>query len=153
MKFYELLSDEFIILDFKAKDKQDAIEKMVNHFVNKGRIKEHQRKPIVDALTAREKLASTAVEKGIAFPHASSETLEQLLALLAVSPVGVPFQASDGKNSHIFALLLVPKKEVGKHARTLASIANVLSIDDLRTRILNSTSPREIYEMLKAEEL
>ena len=51
---------------------------------------------LAEALHERERVSSTALEDGIAIPHARVERLEQPIAALARTPAGIACDAPDG---------------------------------------------------------
>ncbi len=152
MKFGEMLNDDLVLLGFAARDKWEAIDALVGRLVEKGRLKPELRKAAVDALVAREKMASTAVDYGIALPHAKIDGIGETLAVLAVSKAGVPFLAADGKPSTILVLLLIPLQAQAQHVKTLSNIARLLGFEEVRTGLTNAKSEREALEVIRTEE-
>ena len=152
MKFGEMLNDDLVLLGFTAKDKWEAIDALVSRLVAKGRLKPELKKAAVDALVAREKMASTAVDYGIALPHAKIDGIDQALPVLALSKAGVPFLAADGTPSTILVLLLIPVAQHQLHVKTLAGIARLLGFEEVRTGLSNAKSEREALDLIRAEE-
>ena len=64
MKLGDLLKEGQIATAFQARDKWEAITKLVDLLVSQGRLKTDQREAVYDALAAREKIASTGMEHG-----------------------------------------------------------------------------------------
>lgn len=151
MKLSELLRESQILAGFQARDKWEAISKLVDLLVAQGRLKEEQRQASSDALVAREKVASTGMEFGIALPHASVEGLESPLAAVGLTS-GVPFQTPDGQPARIVVLLLIPHRERLKHTATLASIARLLSYEETREALGRCRNAREALQIIKDEE-
>jgi mannitol/fructose-specific phosphotransferase system IIA component (Ntr-type) len=147
-----LLREEQIVLGLSAREKNDVLEALLVPLVAGGRLKPGLRNASLDALKARERVASTGMEHGIAIPHASLDALEEPLAVLGLSPDGVPFQAADGAPSRILVLLLIPRKAVSQHTRTLAGIARLLQYEEIRDELLRSRSAREILQIVRREE-
>ena len=152
MKLGDLLKEGQIATGFQSKDKWEAITKMVDLLVAQSRLKPEHREPVYAALAAREKVASTGMEHGVAIPHASVDGIEDALASLAISPAGVPFQAADGQPSRLIILLVIPRKAVQKHIRTLAGIAKLLQYEEMRDALTNARSPREALQVIREEE-
>ena len=152
MKFGEMLNEDLVVLGFTAGDKWQAIDALVARLVEKGKLKPELTKRAVDALVAREKIATTAVDHGIALPHAKIDGIDEALAVLAVSKAGVPFLAADARPSTIFVLLLIPLTQHQLHVKTLASIARLLGFEEVRTGLANAKSEREALGVIRAEE-
>lgn len=152
MNLAQLVREDAVLLDFEASDKWQAIERLVNHLVQTKRIPAEQRGPVLAALVSRENIASTGMDNGVALPHAQVEGLEEAVGALAVSPKGVPFGCADGKTASIIALLVIPRRSIKTHIRTLAGIARLLNYEDMRRSILRAKGAREVAEILAAEE-
>lgn len=152
MKLGELLNEAQIVLDFQAADKWAAIDALVDLLVVRGLLKEDERKAVTDALLAREKIASTGIEHGIALPHAWIEGLPEARAALGLAPGGIPFQCSDGQPARLIVLLVIPRQAAQQHARTLASIAGLLNYEETRASLLGARSPREVLRIIREEE-
>ena len=152
MKMGELLKEGQIATGFQSKDKWEAITKLVDVLIAQNRLKAEHRIAVYDALAAREKVASTGMENGVAIPHASVDGIEDALAALAISPAGIPFQSADGKPATLIILLVIPRKAVQKHIRTLAGIAKLLQYEEMRVALTNARSPREALQVIREEE-
>ena len=100
----------------------------------------------------REKSISTAVGGGVAIPHGSVDCVDDLLGAIGISAGGISFEALDGEPVYIVVLLLVPKAAFGKHIKTLAQIARILSRADIRNRIRSAGSPGEVLRIIEKAE-
>jgi Phosphotransferase system mannitol/fructose-specific IIA domain (Ntr-type) len=86
------------------------------------------REALLDALLAREDLASTAIGNGIAIPHVrrfGSESLQHDIVVVAYLFAPVDWKALDGIPVH--TLFLVLAKDEASHLQLLAEIAHVAS--------------------------
>ena len=152
MNLGDLLKEGQIASGFQARDKWEAITLLVDLLVSQGRLKAELRESVYEALVTREKVASTGMEHGVAIPHASVDGLEDALGVLAISPQGVPFQSADGGPARLIVLLVIPRKAVQKHIRTLAGIARLLQYEETRDALTNARSPREALQVIRDEE-
>ena len=152
MKLGDLLKEGQIASGFQARDKWEAITLLVDLLVAQGRLKADLRESVYGALAAREKVASTGMEHGVAIPHASVDGIEDALAALAIAPQGVPFQSADGQPARLIVLLVIPRKAVQKHIRTLAGIARLLQYEETRDALSGARSPREALQLIREEE-
>ena len=152
MKLGELLKEGQIAAGFQARDKWEAITLLVDLLIAQGRLKSELREAVYGALAAREKVASTGMEHGVAIPHASMDGIEDALAALAIAPQGVPFQSADGRPARLIVLLVIPRKAVQKHIRTLAGIARLLQYEETRDALIGARTPREALQLIHEEE-
>ena len=152
MKLGDLLKEGQIATGFQARDKWEAITKIVDLLIAQGRLKADHRDAVYGALAAREKVASTGMEHGVAIHHASVDGVEDALAALAIAPEGIPFQSADGRPARLVILLVIPRKAVQKHIRTLAGIARLLQYEEMRDALTGARSAREALAVIRDEE-
>lgn len=152
MRLGDLLKEGQVVTGFSARDKWEAITRLLDLLIAQGRLREEQRTTAFAALAAREKVASTGMEFGVAIPHASVEGLEGALSAVGLSPGGVPFQAPDGQPARIIVLLLIPHRERLKHTATLAGIARLLNYEETRDALTRARNAREALQIIREEE-
>jgi mannitol/fructose-specific phosphotransferase system IIA component (Ntr-type) len=138
MRLSELFSPEDVLVDFRPADKWDAIARLVDHLVARGRLRKEARNGIVEAVMARERSMSTGMEHGIAIPHAAVDGVETVVAAMGVvgDPGGLTFESIDGRPTRVVVLLVIPRAQKLLHIRTLADIARVLGRDAVREQLI-----------------
>lgn len=153
MRLPELFPVEDVLLHFAPADKWDAIRKLVEHLVRRGRLPASSQSAIVEAVLARERSTSTGMEHGIAIPHAAVEGVERVVACLGVidGESGLEFQSCDGRPARFVVLLVIPRAQKLLHIRTLADIARVLLRDSVRSQLLAAQTPAEAWSALADE--
>ena len=106
MRIVDLLSRDKIALGATAQDKNGVIDLLVGLQVGGGCItdKEAYKK----AILAREAEGSTAIEAGIAVPHAKSDSVSKPSLAACVLKEGVDYQSMDGKPSDLFFMIAAP---------------------------------------------
>ena len=152
MRLGELLTEDLITFDIAASNKWEAIDALLDLLVRSGKVKAEQRKVLSDALVARENIASPGLEHGVAIPHASVDVLDEAVAVFAIARGGIPFQANDGMPAKLVILLLIPRKSIQKHIRTLTCIARLLNFEEMRNALLNAPTPADVLRIIKEEE-
>lgn len=92
--------------------------------------------PVVELLRLRERAGSTAIGKGVAFPHARSLFVARPLLVLARSTRGIDW-CEDDDPVHLVMLLLAPAETTDEawHAR-LARVAGLVRLQKHRQRLL-----------------
>ncbi len=132
MNINEMLSENSLLVDFKASSKKqvlDALSKIAGKEINVSyRI-------ILDNLIKREKLGSTAVGNGIAIPHATEISLNKPKGFLAILSNGLDFNANDDQPVDIIFLLLAPCNNGSEHLQALASVSRLLRNSELITKL------------------
>ena len=118
----------------------------------------HAARPVFDFQTAlerlvlREKGMSSALGHEAAFPHARLDRLERPLISFSRYPEGAPFNAPDGRPVRLVFTILTPFNEPTAQLRILSSLARLVVNPTLRQRLLDATTPEELWEVLAAFE-
>ena len=150
MRLSELFSAEDVLVGFHSKDKWEAIHRLVEHLVGRGRLPATSAPQIRELVIAREKSMSTGMEHGIAIPHAAVDGVEGVVACMGIvrEEGGLPFDSIDGKPARIVVLLVIPRAQKLLHIRTLADIARVLGRDAVRESLLQAGSAKDAWAAL-----
>jgi mannitol/fructose-specific phosphotransferase system IIA component (Ntr-type) len=148
MKLAKLLRADQIILDMKAVEHWPAIIELVDHLVETGSLPAAQREESLAALKAREEQVSTGIGSGVAIPHAFSDHLEEVIAVLGRSRSGIDFEAIDNAPVHFIILFIVPRKEYHLHLRTLAAIAKMFTNCEVRRELGKAETRDDILAIL-----
>lgn len=131
------LDPELFIPALNATNKHDAIHEMVDHLVEKKRIRNG--KIVRELLKTREKLGSTGIGKGVAVPHSRSTVTSSLTLLCARSEEGIDFDAIDDKPVHLFFLILAPHQDKANvYLPLLGKLVEVTRYATVRRRLLKA---------------
>jgi fructose-specific phosphotransferase system IIA component len=144
----EHLSAKLFVADFAAKDKPEALSKLTDAVVDGSDV--NDRELVLNMLRNREQLGSTALEKGVAFPHGRSLAVKQLTILFARSKRGVNFDSEDGKPTHLFFLILAPPQDTGNYyLQALGKIAELVRKDEVCKALMEIDSYESMLQTLK----
>ena len=152
MKFSEIISPSQIVLDLKSTDRWLAIEELVGILVEQQCIEGPRRESVIQAVKNREKTMSTGIGFGIAIPHASTDAIAKVTAVLARSSRGINFDSLDNQPVRLVVLFLVPTGQYQQHLKTLASISRFLNDREFREQAEHSKTPEEIYQLIVRRE-
>jgi PTS system nitrogen regulatory IIA component len=100
---------------------------------------------IVESLDAREKLGSTGLGQGIAFPHARVKGLRLPLASFIRLRPPISFDAPDGKPVSELLVLLVPEQATEAHLELLADAAQMFRDRRFRDYLRNQSDATGVY--------
>ncbi|MBI3307405.1 MAG: PTS sugar transporter subunit IIA [Candidatus Omnitrophica bacterium] len=150
--FQQLLLEESIGIDVKAKNYEEALRESIN-LLPKWGLKEPFRERLFARLVERERFGTTAIGDGVALPHCVFSDVEFPLASLAISREGIAYPALDGELVHIIFLLVLPEcEEAEQNKQRILHMAELFFRDRfLRERIKISERPEEVYELLLRE--
>ena len=104
-----------------------------------------------DPLMAREKLGTTAIGKGVAFPHGKVEGLAAPAAAVAILRKPVSFQAPDGIDVDVVIAFVSPAGAPGDLA-TISSLARRLRKDGVLQEIRSAGTAKNVIEALTRDE-
>lgn len=148
MKLSNLISADQILPEMRAADHWPAIVELVEHLRFLGKIDDMLEQEILGSLKVREELVSTGIGSGVAIPHAFSDNIDSVIAVLGRSRSGIDFEALDGGPVHFVFLFIVPSKDHHLHLRTLAAIAKMFTNGEIRRRIGEADTREEILAIL-----
>ena len=94
MTLGDILSKEQIIPDLKAANRWEAIDELLGHLVQCGKIKPEHRDQIAAVVKKRETSMSTGIGFGIGIPHASTDQIQEVTGAFGRSKAGVNFDFS-----------------------------------------------------------
>lgn len=148
----DLLHLEQVQLKLEGLDKPGVLRELVC-LVPEIRNETAQQAAFLAALLEREKMHTTAVGEGIAFPHARNPlggALKRPLLVFGRHVKGVSFGALDGKPVQLFFLLASPN--LTDHLTMLARLSRVMRDQQLRTGLMVTARPEEVVRLIAEAE-
>ncbi|MBN1917405.1 MAG: PTS sugar transporter subunit IIA [Verrucomicrobia bacterium] len=147
----DVLRPKAVDLNLAATTKVDALDKV------SGLLSEHYavRDPIGfrQAVHNRERLCSTAIVEGVAFPHprynGSRFTREMALAV-GRSEHGLDFGSIDGKPTHLIVMLCAPSDAL--HLRMIAKLGRLMADAELRRTLLAAPDAKAFIALIRDRE-
>jgi mannitol/fructose-specific phosphotransferase system IIA component (Ntr-type) len=148
MKLSELITSDLVEVPLRAADKWEALAAIARIPARAGRYPQSLVPTVEQALVVRERSMTTGMEDGIAIPHAAIDGIDDLIAVLGLNPVGIPFETLDGAPARIIIGLVIPRARKLAHIKTLAEIAKLLSRAEVRERLLRCTDAESAVRAL-----
>ncbi len=150
MKVLEILDKGNIIPGLDAKNKTEAIEKIIEVLKNNPQILNFDKAKA--AVIEREKIMSTGVGKGFAIPHGKTNAVNDIVGVFARLNNPIDYDSLDGAPVNLIFLLIGNDQLVSKHIKLLSRISRMMNNDQLRNKLLSAKNEDEIYNILKEEE-
>jgi len=148
MRLVELLSEQSVCLDLKARHRDEAVRELAERLVSAGVLPESQLEPLVAAVLRREALGTTAIGRGVAVPHARTKDLHGTYLVLGLSREGVQFESLDGEPVHTVFLVLGSEDAIEHYTDVLKRISALIHNDDFLRFLSLSRKPREVVELV-----
>lgn len=146
MNLRNVLDPRTIALELKAETKEAVLEELMALLVQAGKV--NDAKAALAAVHEREQKMTTAIQHGIAIPHAKTDAVTELVTAIGIKRRGIECDALDGKPSRIFIMTLSPMSRVGPHIQFLSAISHALDNPDVRQAVLDAETPEAVIEIL-----
>ncbi len=104
---------------------------------------------LIGALKEREEIMSTGIGFGIAIPHAKIDSVKEMALAIGISRRGIEFDSMDGEPVHLVILVIAGERQHKDYLRLLSNVMSILKKDDVKERIINSSSSGEVLEILQ----
>ncbi len=132
MNINDMLSSECLLINFDGTSKKHVLDELSK--LAEEKIKVNSR-TLLENLTKREKLGSTAVGNGIAIPHANVNDINKPHVFVATLANGLDFNSADDQLVDIIFLLIAPENSGSQHLQALALISRILRNKELTSKL------------------
>jgi len=150
MKLSKFTEESLINFNLKGKSKNEIINELVDLAAKSKLVKD--RDELYQAVIEREKLVTTGVGYGVAFPHAKTKAVKGILIAFGRSSAGVDFEAMDKKPVHLFFLIAAPEDAIGAHLNVMARLSYIMKAEKVREKLMQTQSPKELLEIIDSVE-
>lgn len=146
MKITELLTKDTILLNIDGKQKEEAIDQLVDVLLKAGKITNQN--DFKSAILKREGQSTTGIGDGIAIPHAKTAAVKEAAIAFGKSVAGVDYESLDGKPAHLFFMIAAPEGANNTHLEALARLSGLLMKAEVRYELLKAASADEIIGII-----
>ena len=150
MRILDLLVKERINLNLQASTKSEVIKEIAWSFEETKVLNHYD--DFVTAVNAREALSSTALEEGIAIPHAKTSAIKKAAVAIGRKLDGIDYDSLDGEKSQLFFMIGAPDGANNEHIEVLAKLSQLLLDDDFRLALLKANSAEEVMSLIDRKE-
>ncbi len=146
-----LLKPEGIKTRLSGRRKNEVLEELADLMVEAHFIKDRDR--FLREILNRERLCTTAIQKGVAMPHPrrnGNHFTRRAALVFGCSREGVDFGSLDGEPTHLFFMLCAPEDHL--HLKIMAKINKLLARSEVREELIAATSPEHVILIIQREE-
>jgi Kef-type K+ transport system membrane component KefB len=142
----EYFSKSSVVADIKAMSKEGALQELAE--VAGSQATSYDGQMIYQAVARREAEMGTALEEGIAVPHARLVGLERALVVFGRSRPGIEWDSPDGKPTRLIFMVLTPQPS-DVQVQILASIVRIMLVRTIREKLIRAEDPEALYTLLR----
>jgi len=141
-----LLDPKHVVLELRGSTAGEAIWEIVQSLHESGEL--HGAKDFFEAVMNREGKSSTVADGAVAYPHARTGLVDQIMLGIGRSTKGVSFGESAGL-VHLIFVIAVPQQMVNDYLICVGALARALKHKDTRQALLEVTTPAEFLDRLR----
>jgi mannitol/fructose-specific phosphotransferase system IIA component (Ntr-type) len=141
----DLIDPKQIALNLRAKTQEDTMHELVDLLVAAGKIDNAEK--FLEQLRAREGTDSTYAADGVAFPHARTKLVDEIVVSVGRSEAGIPW-TGNGEVARLIFLIAVPERLISDYLVVVGAIARITKDRPLRTLLLHAESADEFIGTL-----
>src|SRR5216110_1480195 len=140
-----LLVANQIKLNLRAETQEEAMREIVGLLVGAGKIDNPEK--FLEQLEAREAANSTYAADGVAFPHARTKLVDEIVVGIGRREAGIPWTGK-GEVAHLIFLIAVPERLTSDYLVVVGAIARITKDRPLRTLLLHAENVDEFVGTL-----
>jgi len=130
----------------KANTREEALSELVHAMASQGLVGNPD--GLLEAALKRESIMTTAVNKGLAFPHVRGVEGGGLTFSLGLKREGLEFDAPDGDRTRIVFFIVIPSAASAFYLQLLSGLIETFQDESARSALLESTTAEEVWENL-----
>jgi len=140
-----LSPDRVIFINHTSK--RDALTQLSDVLASAPQVKNAQE--LTQEIMNREDLMSTAIGRGIAIPHVRLSSVTDLVMAVGVCKKPVEdYQSIDDVPVQLLFMIAAAYNQHSYYLKTISHFSGMLKSAELREKMLNAQSEREVYELL-----
>lgn len=147
----DLLTEQQVILRLRSRKPANAIREIVDVLAAdiSGR-KIDNPEAFLEQVLAREQTHPSVIENGVAFPHARTDLVDEIVIGVGRSRAGISF-GENQQRGHLIFVIGVPERLLSDYLVCVGTLARLVKDETIRSRLLNAETPHEFIEALTAE--
>ena len=142
----DLLDEQSVTLELKAQTCDDALREIIATMDCEGELGEPEK--LFGEVLARERAHSTFMGRGVAFPHARTNLVNQICLGIGRSRAGISF-GSKGELAHLIFVIAVPQRMVTDYLTCVGALARLSSDERTRAALDEAITPAEFVDVLR----
>ena len=141
----DLLDEKQVILRLRSRKLPNALREIIQSLAHNRQIDDAER--FLEQVLAREWEHPSVVENGVAFPHARTDLVDEIVVSIGRSRAGIPIAANQQRARLIF-VIGVPERLVNDYLICVGTLARLVRDEGTRSTLLHAETPREFVDAL-----
>jgi mannitol/fructose-specific phosphotransferase system IIA component (Ntr-type) len=142
----DLLDERNVALELRARKHATAVREIVQMLAANGKIDHPQE--FLQRVLERESANPTITDHGVAFPHARTDLVNEIVLGIGRSRAGIPF--ANGRRAHLLFVIGVPRQLVNDYLIVLGTLARLVADDLTLTALLQAETPKQFIDTLRS---
>lgn len=143
----DILDERHIALQLKSRRQANALREIIGLLEKTGTVL--QPAEFVAQVLARERVNSTLIENGVAFPHARTALVDQIALAVGRSRAGIPWN-DKGERARLIFVVAVPQRLVNDYLVLVGTLARITRNEQHRQALLVAATPAEFIDILRS---
>lgn len=141
----DLLDEKQVILRLRSRKLPNALREIVQLLAQNRKINDAEK--FLEQVLTREQAHPSVVENGVAFPHARTDLVDEIVIGIGRTRAGIPIGA-DRQRARLIFVVSVPERLVNDYLICVGTLARLVRDDAIRSRLLHAETAGEIIEAL-----
>jgi len=146
MRLANLLDEDMVTHQLKATTKHEAISELLGMIQAKH--PKYNYAEILKSVLEREKIENTSYGRGIAFPHARTDEVDEMFVAIGISADGLKDVTPDELPLRMICLMLTPSNIAKLYLQTLSAFANFARTPENIERVAASQSAGGVIDAI-----
>jgi mannitol/fructose-specific phosphotransferase system IIA component (Ntr-type) len=143
----DLLDEKQVIVGLRSRKVPTALREIIELLARNRKIQNPE--AFFEQVLAREEVHPSVVENGVAFPHARTDLVDEIVVGIGRSRAGIPF-GHNGVRARLIFVIGVPERLVNDYLICVGTLVRLLKDDAIRSALLHAQTPREFVDALTA---
>lgn len=150
LRIASAFSPDLVVTIDPQLEKADVLKMLVKMLADAGRLDHEHVEAITATLLARERVGTTGLGKGLAFPHLRSPLITNFCGAIGTVPQGIDFDSLDRLPTRLVVLTLSPFEARSQHCEVLGRLCTLLSDRTLQYSLQTHRPNEELLSLLGA---
>ena len=143
----DILDERHIALRLKSRRQANTLREIIGLLEKTGSVL--QPADFLAQVLARERVNSTLIENGVAFPHVRTALVDQIALAVGRSRAGIPWN-DKGERARLIFVVAVPQRLVNDYLVLVGTLARITQNKERRAALLAAATPAEFIETLRS---